>query len=294
MNGMLNLLKPPGMSSAAAVGIVKRLTGERVGHAGTLDPEAAGVLPILVGRATRMLDYLPETEKEYIAQIGFGVSTDTQDAQGKPLAFSRCIVTRAQLEGVLPAFIGKILQCPPAYSAIKQGGRPLYELARKGQMVQTAPRPTVIHSIEILSDPEPNVFVLRVRCGRGTYIRTLCHDIGTALDCPAHMRFLLRTRSGYFKIDDAVTLEEIAEAANLGTLPALLMPCDAPLAHYMRVDVPNHLEKQVLNGVAIQAHWSDTPCRVYVNGQFTGMYAPEGDKMRPAALILTANDLKLP
>lgn len=275
MDGFLNLIKPPQMSSGALVAFVKRLTHERVGHAGTLDPEAAGVLPIMVGRATRLLDYFSDHEKKYIAQIAFGASTDTQDAQGRVLERSEHLPDERAIRAVLPRFEGDILQCPPAYSAIKLNGKPLYERARRGELVQTEPRPARIDEIEYMGALSGDAHVLKISCGRGTYIRTLCHDIGAALGCPAHMRFLLRTRSGPFDIREAVTVEEVACAAREGRLGALMMPLDAPLQGLARADVPEDLRKPALNGVALPAAALSVKAgeraRVYYDGRLIGI-----------------------
>ena len=196
MNGFLNLLKPPGMSSGAAVACVKRLVGEKVGHAGTLDPEAAGVLPMMVGRGARLLNYFTDKSKRYIAEIAFAGATDTQDAQGTIVEPARGVPERAEIEAVLPRFRGAIFQCPPAYSALKRDGVPLYALARRGEMVETKARPTTIDELTLCEQVSPDGYMLEVACAEGTYIRTLYHDIGQALGRPAHMRFLLRTRHG--------------------------------------------------------------------------------------------------
>ena len=244
MNGFLNLLKPPDMSSAAAVGCAKRALHEKVGHAGTLDPQAAGILPLMVGRASRLFDYLVEKQKTYIAEIAFGAATDTQDAQGKVIQTGGGAPEEAALRAVLDArFTGDLMQVPPAFSAIKQDGRRLYDLARQGKMVTAPARPARIDKIDILSRPAFDSYLLRVTCGRGVYIRTLCHDIGQALDAPAHMRFLLRAQTGVFSLDTAVTLEELTAAAQNGQAERLLLAMDYPLAHLPRADVPQRLAK---------------------------------------------------
>ena len=253
MNGFINLLKPPGMSSGAAVAVVKRLTGEKVGHAGTLDPEAAGVLPIMVGRAARLLDYFPDKSKSYVAEIAFAGATDTQDAQGTVIEEARRVPGRDEILAVLPQFRGDILQCPPAYSALKRDGVPLYELARKGIAVETKARPTVIHALELGEQTGPDGFMLSVDCGSGTYIRTLCHDIGQALGAPAHMRFLLRTRHGAFAIDSAVTIEEVIAAGERKEIESLLLPLDFPLKELPRLDVPERFWKLARNGGKLPA-----------------------------------------
>lgn len=284
MNGYINLLKPPGMSSGAAVAIVKRLTGERVGHAGTLDPEAAGVLPIMIGRATRVLDYFNDKSKSYAAQIAFAGETDTQDAQGVLLTACENVPEREAIEQVLPRFTGIILQRPPAYSAIKIGGKPLYALARKGEMVEAKERETEIAGLILGEQVAEDAFMLYVDCGSGTYIRTLCHDIGKALSAPAHMRFLLRTRHGSFAIEHAVTIEEVMLSAEKGELEKLLLPMDYPLQNMRRLDVDDKYAVPVKNGAKLplslfpEAETNEI-FRVYLNGTLCGLYRREQDIM---------------
>ncbi len=249
MNGFLNLLKPPGMSSAAAVGFVKRLTGEKTGHAGTLDPEACGVLPVMIGKATRVLPYFEDKSKEYIAEICFSCATDTQDAQGKMTEPGRGMPDENSLRAALSAFTGVILQRPPAYSAVKRDGKPLYAMARQGLLVETEPRETEIFSIDLLDILPPDAARIRVSCGSGTYIRTLCHDIGRSLGHPAHMRLLIRTRSGCFSLENSFTPEEVRAAAQEGNLPSLLCPMEYPVRHLREVTVSAKLLHKVLNGV---------------------------------------------
>ena len=277
MNGYINLLKPPGMSSGAAVAVVKRLTGERVGHAGTLDPEAAGVLPIMIGRATRVLDYFTDKSKSYAAQIAFAGATDTQDAQGVLVTPCEKVPCREEIENMLPSFTGIIMQRPPAYSAIKIGGKPLYALARKGEMVEAKKRETEIRSLTLGQQVAEDAYMLYVDCGSGTYIRTLCHDIGMALDAPAHMRFLLRTRHGFFSIEQCVTVEEVMQAAQEGEMDKLLLPMDYPLQEMKRLDVDEKYAVPVKNGAKLPLQLMPDAAeneifRVYLNGVLCGLY----------------------
>ena len=283
MDGFLNVLKPPGLSSGAVVAICKRATGEKAGHAGTLDPEACGVLPVMVGRATRLFDFLVEKRKTYLAEIAFGMATDTQDAQGRVIARGEHVPDAAAVQAVLPRFTGDILQTPPAYSALKMGGETLYKLALKGKAPEIPARPVHVERIDWLGETPRGGMLLRVTCGRGTYIRTLCHDIGQALGCPAHMRFLLREQTGAFELADAVTVEEIKSAAADGTLARYLLPLDAPLRHLPRWDVPAPLQKLCLNGVRLRAdEWprhaaAGEHILLYVQGEFTGISRAEAD-----------------
>ena len=252
MNGYINLLKPPGMSSAAAVAFVKRLTREKCGHAGTLDPEVAGVLPIMVGRATRLQQYFTDKTKAYIGEISFTGATDTQDAQGRIVEAARGVPEQEELErAIRERFLGNILQTPPMYSAVKKDGKPLYAIARSGQTVEIAARPAYIVRCEVLSRTDESAYRLKVECSSGTYIRTLFHDIGQALDCPAHMRMLIRTRSGSFALQNSVTCEDLAAAAEAGEWGKAILPMDWPLSGYESICLPETLRSPARNGVPI-------------------------------------------
>ena len=282
MNGFINFLKPPGMSSGAVVAIVKRLTGERVGHAGTLDPEASGVLPVMVGRATRLLECFPDHSKSYVAEIAFAGATDTQDAQGTIIEAKTRVPEREEILAVLPQFRGTIMQRPPAYSALKRDGVPLYALARQGKAVETQARETVINHLELGERTGEDGYMLSVDCGSGTYIRTLCHDIGQALGAPAHMRFLLRTRHGAFAIENAVTVEEIMEAGNL---EKYLLPLDFPLGALPALQLPESYWKLGRNGGKLPAALlpkldEKERCRVYADEQLLGVAHRDGDILR--------------
>lgn len=250
ISGFLNVLKPPGMTSSAVVGYVRHLLGgAKVGHAGTLDPEAAGVLPLMVGKATRLFDYMQDKEKAYVGEVAFGAATDTQDAQGTVVQTGdRYPDERAIIAG-LESFVGEQKQRPSAYSAIKQNGRKLYELARRGEQVDVPQRDVTVWSIEYRGLTPDHGALFAVRCSKGFYVRSLCNDLGERLGCPAHMRFLLRTQSGAFGIETAVTLEALAGAAERGALPTMLLPPKAALGHLPDADVPRDLQKQFFNGV---------------------------------------------
>lgn len=214
LNGVVVVDKPAGWTSMDVCAKLRGVFHEkRVGHGGTLDPMATGVLPVFVGRATRAADFVAAGEKEYLASLRLGIVTDTQDATGTVLEEREVAVTGEQLTAVLSRFTGEIEQVPPMYSAIKVQGKKLYELARKGVEVERKPRPVTIHALELLGWPNAGEdFRLRVVCSKGTYVRTLCHDMGQALGCGGCMAALRRTRVGQFGIDQAVTLEEIVAA----------------------------------------------------------------------------------
>ena len=288
MNGFLNILKPPGMTSAAVVAVVKRLTGEkRVGHAGTLDPEAAGVLPIMIGRAARLFDYLVDKEKAYVAEAAFGFATDTQDATGTVIATGGQYPAWDAICAAAKQLEGDILQRPSMYSAIKQDGVAMYERARRGETVEVPLRQVHVESITLHTETPNHGVLMTVKCGRGTYIRSICDDLGKLTGCPAHMRFLLRSQSGVFTLDTAMTLEEAASCREAGTLSSQLLPLDWPIQHIRRVDVPSFLRKQVTNGVALpigkvtQARdvAENGVVRVYLDNEFWGMAARQGDRL---------------
>ena len=249
-SGFLNLLKPPGMTSAAVVGYARRLlNGAKVGHADTLDPEAAGVLPLMVGKATRLFDYMQDKEKAYVGEVAFGASTDTQDAQGTVVETGERYPDEQAIIDGLQGFVGTQMQRPSAYSAIKQNGQKLYELARKGQAVDVPPREVTVWAAEYRGGMPNHGALFFVRCSKGFYVRSLCHDLGQRLGCPAHMRFLLRAQSGAFTLQNAVTLERLAEAAQRGELSRLLLPPEYALGHLPSAQVPSELEQPFRNGV---------------------------------------------
>lgn len=293
MNGFLNILKPPGMTSAAVVATIRRLTGEkRVGHAGTLDPEAAGVLPIMIGKAARLFDYLVDKEKEYVAECAFGVATDTQDATGAVVARGDNYPAFDAVEQASHKLIGDIWQRPSMFSAIKQDGVAMYERARRGETVEVPLRQVHVESIDLHGETADHGVLMTIRCGRGTYIRSICNDLGEMLGCPAHMRFLLRSQSGVFRLDTAMTLEEAAELKEQGRLAESLLALDMPLQHLPRVDARPALRKQVENGVKLPLRRVDGDeleegqvTRVYLNDEFWGMAAREGDMLVWRALI---------
>ena len=212
-NGILVIDKSAGWTSQDVAAKLRGVFHERrVGHGGTLDPMATGVLPIFIGRATRAAEFLESAEKEYIAGLCLGVVTDTQDTSGTVLETHPVTVTREDVQAALQRFLGPIEQIPPMYSAIKIGGQKLYELARRGKEVERKPRSITIHELELLKG-EGTEYVLRVRCSKGTYVRTLCHDLGSALGCGGCMSSLRRTRAGSFTLSQAVTMQQVLDFA---------------------------------------------------------------------------------
>ncbi len=286
MNGYFNIAKPTGMSSAAIVAVLRRLTGvKRIGHAGTLDPEAAGVLPVMTGKATRLFDYLADKEKEYVAVCAFGSATDTQDATGTVIERGENYPDRETFLHAAESLTGEITQTPSIYSAIKVGGRPLYLRARRGETVEVPQRMVRIESIELIRETENHGFEIRVRCGRGTYIRTLCDDLGKRCGCPAHMRSLIRTRSGAFSIDNAISPEEAKALAEKGKLAEYLLPPDYALRHLPRTDIPEKLARLVINGAKMplvlgtETMAEGEPVRIYLKNDFWGIAARKGQEL---------------
>lgn len=289
IDGFINLLKPPGISSAGAVAFVKRtLQCKKAGHAGTLDPEAAGVLPIMIGRAARLFDVLLDKEKEYIIEIAFGATTDTQDAQGKITDKTSFIPSLSALQEIIPHFTGLISQIPPAYSAVKIQGTAAYALTRKGKETVRNARPAYLDSIEIIEQLSNEHFLLRVRCGKGVYMRSLCHDLGVALNSLAHMRFLLRTRSGFFNIETSCTFDEFQKQTT-----SLLIPIDQPIAHLPMARVNPTLVRQVRSGSAMtvfdridEQAYEGGIARVYCGDAFAGLARWKEGALRFQAMLL--------
>ncbi len=212
MDGIVNVLKPVGMTSTDIVRWVhKRTKASKAGHIGTLDPGAAGVLPVCLGKATRLAEYHTSQGKSYRAEITFGIVTDTQDAFGTEISRIIPEITRNDLERILPNFLGQIEQLPPMYSAVRKNGKHLYEYARQGLEVDRKKRLVTIEKLKIIEWQEDSFpkALIDIECTKGTYVRTLCYDIGQALACGAHMSFLLRMRTGSFTLDSSYTLEEI-------------------------------------------------------------------------------------
>ncbi len=252
MDGIFNLYKPVGMTSHDVVARVRRLTHQkRVGHAGTLDPAASGVLPICLGQATRVVEYLSEGGKSYRATIVFGVVTDTYDAEGEVVRSAPVHLTREEIEAALLTFLGQQMQMPPLYSAIKKDGQPLYKLARAGVEVERQPRPVVITRLEVLEWQSP-VLTLEVECSKGTYIRSLAYDLGERLGCGAHLGGLIRLRSGPFTLEESLTLEELAQALADGSWVDSVFAPDEALLQCGAVIVGPGNEQRILQGSALR------------------------------------------
>ncbi|HXY53687.1 MAG TPA: tRNA pseudouridine(55) synthase TruB [Nitrospirota bacterium] len=249
MDGILNINKPSGMTSHDAVQKVRRIMKEgRIGHTGTLDPLATGVLVLCVGKATRIARYLVTGEKEYRAVMRLGVITDTLDAAGRVLETRQYAPPgREDIERVMRRLTGVIMQRPPAFSAVKVSGVPSYKLARQGRAAELNPRPVTIHRIEMTAYADPLVS-FTVRCSKGVYVRTLCADIGEALGMGAHLAALVRTRSGRFSLEQAVTLDQLEDIASAGRAHQAITPMEEALADLPAVLIGNEEASKVLHG----------------------------------------------
>jgi len=254
MDGILNVLKPPGMTSFDVVAYLKGLLEtKKIGHAGTLDPQAAGVLPVCAGRATKAIEFLMDKDKVYRGELTLGITTDTQDSTGNVLAEVTPRCTDGEIYECIKSFEGTHVQIPPMYSAVRVDGKRLYELARNGVEVDRPGREITIYSIDVINIERNGRIrvIFDVHCSKGTYIRTLCHDIGERLGCGGHMSFLLRTRAGPFDISEARTLEELARLKEEGTLEQALEDVDTLFSGLPSVRIDGPSEKRFRNGVQI-------------------------------------------
>lgn len=278
-NGIIIIDKPAGWTSmdvcAKLRGILKT---KKIGHAGTLDPMATGVLPVFVGQATRAVSFAEGGEKEYVAGLRLGRTTNTQDTEGETLTQSPVTVGREELEAVLPRFTGEISQIPPMFSAIKINGQKLYDLARQGKEVERKARAVTIFALEVVEQVSETDYILRIRCSKGTYVRTLCHDIGQALGCGGCMFSLRRTMAAGFTLDESVTLEQMQEGGE-----ALLRPTDSLFRD--RPDYRLKTEKQEErcrngNPFFIQGNLPEGEYRIYGReGAFLCLSRLQGDIM---------------
>lgn len=273
-NGVIILNKPRGSSSHRMVSIVRRaLDMKKIGHTGTLDPGATGVLPILVGTATRASDLLTAQDKRYRATVLLGTVTDTLDTDGEVIAENPVSVTESDIRSIVSGFVGNIEQLPPMFSAVQVGGQRLYHLARQGIEIERKPRSVTIYSIEILSIDIPRV-TIDVHCGKGTYIRTLAADIGDKLGCGACIESLTRTQSGDFLIENSVTPEQLSELSEKGEAESVIIPTDKLFPDYEAVQLDKKRADRVKNGVPIYFGGKDfgQKLRIYdENGNFIAL-----------------------
>lgn len=254
MDGILNILKPPGMTSFDVVALVRGLTGiRRTGHAGTLDPMAAGVLPVCVGRAAKAVEFLMEKDKLYRAELTLGITTDTQDTTGVVLARQKPDLSDSDIIEAVASFQGKYMQLPPMHSAVRVKGKKLYQLAREGVEIRRSKREVEIYSAKVLDIRRDDVIrvLFDIHCSKGTYIRTLCADIGDALKCGGCMSFLLRLGAGPFHISESVTLEELSERNERGTLADVMISPDRVFGNLGSCILDEASERKFMNGMQI-------------------------------------------
>ncbi|MDF2988401.1 MAG: tRNA pseudouridine synthase [Eubacterium sp.] len=275
MNGIINVLKPAGMTSFDVVSHLRRVAGQKkIGHTGTLDPSAVGVLPICLGSATRAIEFIIDKDKVYRAELTLGSATDTQDSSGNVIFSGRVDADENRIAEVIMSFVGETDQLPPMYSAIKIDGKKLYQLARQGETVERQPRKITIYDIRILriweaterlpgnvagSVPQPEVQVKKalfeVHCSKGTYIRTLCHDIGEKIGCGGHMSFLIRTRAGRYDLDSALTLEEIKKLALNKELESRLISAETVFDDFESIHLSEKEAFKYNNGVWLKINY---------------------------------------
>lgn len=251
MQGIINFLKPPGMTSHDVVALTRRkLKLKKVGHTGTLDPMAAGVLPICIGKATKIIEYIQDDKKYYRAEMAIGQETDTQDRWGTVLNEKFVNPTDDEIWNAVNSFVGEIDQIPPMYSALKVKGKKLYELARQGIVIDRPSRKRTIYSINRITNYD-NKLMFDVECSKGTYIRTLCHDIGNKLDSYGHMTFLLRTGTGAFNLENAVSIEDFMNSSIEEIESKYLKPIDMPFENLESINIPKWIEDKIMTGQKI-------------------------------------------
>ena len=293
MNGILCIDKPQDFTSFDVVAVMKRLLCTRkVGHTGTLDPMATGVLPILAGSATRAAELLPSHDKEYEAGFQLGITTDTQDIWGTVLESRPVFSKKDEIQALLPRFTGEILQLPPMYSAVKKDGKRLYELARQGIQVEREARKVTVFTLALTgAREETGEYTLSISCSAGTYVRTLIHDLGQALGCGAVMTSLRRTKACGFSLDDCLTLEEARALSEKGTLGDRLLPVDAGLSGYPAVQVTDAQFTRFRNGGALfLARVNQAP---KTHGAFVRVYDSKGKFAGLGMVDENAQELKV-
>ncbi len=256
ISGVINIYKEKGFTSHDVVNIVRKKLGKiKTGHTGTLDPDAMGVLPICIGKATKLSEYIASSIKEYKAIVTLGKTTTTQDSSGDIIEEKLVNCSREDIKNVVSKFKGEIMQTPPMYSAIKINGKKLYELAREGKEIERKQRKITIHNIEINRFIDNENFEITVLCSKGTYIRTLCNDIGKSLGCGAYMSYLLRTRTGNFYLDNAIKLEDIDRVLENNNIKDIMIPMEQVLSDYNKFIVTKNGNKFLYNGNKISFNY---------------------------------------
>jgi tRNA pseudouridine55 synthase len=289
LHGYLVIAKPGGLTSFDVVARARRLLGEkRIGHAGTLDPAATGVLPLAVGLATKTLEYLDDATKTYLAEITFGVETDSHDGEGRVIRTAPAVaLTGGAIASALSRLIGPGEQIPPMHAAIKIGGQKLYDLARRGEEIDRAPRPVTFYRLDLLAW-EPPVATLLVDCSKGTYIRALARDLGAALGPGAYLSDLVRLRSGPFHLCQAITLDELAESPLPWSWPWLAVHPDLPIQDWPALILDDAETRRWRQGNPIAARTAAGPIRAYAaDGEWLGMghAGPGGSDWHPSKVV---------
>ncbi|MCK9443615.1 MAG: tRNA pseudouridine(55) synthase TruB [Tissierellaceae bacterium] len=276
MDGVINIFKTKGMTSHDVVSFLrKKLKIKKIGHAGTLDPNASGVLPLCIGKGTKIAEYLLDLDKEYISELTLGLRTDTQDIDGKVISTSHKIVNREEIRRVMSNYSGELQQVPPMYSALKYKGKKLYELAREGKVISREARNITIFSQEIIDIVDCKSILFYTKCSKGTYIRTLCDDIGEELGTYGYMSFLMRTGVGDFKIENSYGVDYLKDLT-IDEISNILIPVDKAIKHIPHLDVDKMFYKKLINGNSIQVSRpndmiENRNLRVYCGGDFIGI-----------------------
>lgn len=278
MNGIINVFKSRGMTSHDVVAIMRKTLGiKKIGHTGTLDPNATGVLPICIGKGTRISEYLLNVDKEYIGELSLGIATDTQDSDGKIIEHSLKTVDKDEIYSAFNEFLGHIKQIPPMYSAVRHNGKKLYEFAREGKIVDRKSRDAFIYNLKIIDIIDNKKILFYAKCSRGTYIRTLCNDIGELLGTYGHMSYLIRIGVGDFKVADSYSIDYIRQLGKKN-MESIICPMDEGLSHISSLIVEDKFFNALINGARIllpinniEKYESNASLKIYCNDKFIGM-----------------------
>ncbi|QQY80694.1 tRNA pseudouridine synthase B [Keratinibaculum paraultunense] len=278
MNGIINIFKPKGLTSHDIVNIMRRTIGiNKIGHTGILDPNASGVLLLCIGKATRISEYLLNMDKEYVGELSLGLATDTLDIDGKVINYSLKEVSEKEIYNAFDKFKGKILQEPPMYSALKHQGKKLYELARKGKVVKRAYREAFIYDMKILKNIDNKKIIFYTKCSKGTYIRTLCDDIGKVLGTYGYMSYLMRIGVGNFKVEDSYSIDYI-KSLSKKDIKDIILPMDKALSHLDKLIMEDRYFEKLRNGARVSIsktmfnnYNKDSLLRIYSKDTFIGI-----------------------
>ena len=294
MNGILCVNKPSGLTSFDVVAKLRRILGiKKIGHAGTLDPMATGVLPVLIGQATKALPFLPNKDKRYVARVAFGKTTNTLDITGEVLRETRSHLKKCDIDMCLKKYVGKISQIPPMYSAVKKNGIPLYKLAREGKIVDRSPREVEIYQLKCLQfDEEAQEYELEIFCSSGTYIRTLCDDLGRDLGVGGVLTKLVRTMACGYELDECKNLDEISEIWRIGKALEIVFPIESLFCKMPKLSLDPAQERMFRKGVRLSlGELSEVSGRVAVYGKaFLGLAHPQDGKLKIDRMFVEDND----